>query len=426
MNKIRIESFAEEARNKSKGKVKSAIAERWNTRVVPRGLHLSGRDGARAYLESYGKGIAAPKVVELALCAEAMGAEEMARGFWEAAFELATGRRESFAGGATAETPVSAPGPRAAGGAGAVGSIDGLPPDIQPGLVATMQPTDAGLPRGSYVLDDGYLGQPKRDGHRNLLFASSSRTFHQGRSTGDLGQIGPEFEEAARKAAKKLGPFALDGERYYLSAAGGEHRTAAQAAAANVSDGKPEVRPIAVYAAFEALAVGGRSLLGRGKLDRIKAARAPVAMIAELLRGHAELVQIELVPTAVSGEEKKRMAEAQEKQGREGEVWTLKDSVYTGGKGHGCSVRTKYTHEGEFTVTGYKETTAKGRKVGSFQVAWPDGRKAGSVGTGFDAATGTAIADAVRKNPGQVKIKVRHQGTTEGGVLWHARFLEVA
>lgn len=94
---MNINGYAETARKKSKGKVKAAIAERWNTRVLPRGLHNQGRRGAQAYLESYGKSIAAPKVVELALCAESMQAPAMAAGFWKAAYQLETGTSVSFA-----------------------------------------------------------------------------------------------------------------------------------------------------------------------------------------------------------------------------------------------------------------------------------------------------------------------------------------
>lgn len=69
---------------------KSGIVERWNDRVVPNGFDKQGRDGATAYLAKYGKGIAAPKLVELALMAESVGATEMANGFWAKAHELET------------------------------------------------------------------------------------------------------------------------------------------------------------------------------------------------------------------------------------------------------------------------------------------------------------------------------------------------
>ena len=98
---MNITQYAEQHRKGFK-KPKSGIIERWNTRVVPRNLHTQGRIGAAAYLSAYGKGIAAPKVVELALAAEALGAPEMAAGFWEKAFELETGTISRFDAGDTA------------------------------------------------------------------------------------------------------------------------------------------------------------------------------------------------------------------------------------------------------------------------------------------------------------------------------------
>ena len=47
------------------------IKDRWNTRVVPNGWHNIGAYGAQAYITKYGKGIKQPKLVQLALQAEA-------------------------------------------------------------------------------------------------------------------------------------------------------------------------------------------------------------------------------------------------------------------------------------------------------------------------------------------------------------------
>ena len=85
-----IETFIEAGRAKSK-KVKAAIIERWNTRVVPRELDKLGKQGANIYLDSYGNNISTAKVIELALCGESMGAAELAIGFWEAAYRLEFG-----------------------------------------------------------------------------------------------------------------------------------------------------------------------------------------------------------------------------------------------------------------------------------------------------------------------------------------------
>jgi len=424
---MNINAFAEAARAKSKGKVKAPIAERWNKRVIPRGLDRMGRSGARAYLDAYGKGIAAPKVTELALCAEYMGANEMAAGFWEAAYNLATGDIETYhcedgekvSGEST--PPVAAPTRSSAANSP---TLAGLPPDMQPGKIETMQPVDADRPQSHYILSSDYLGQPKRDGHRNVLFATETETFHQSRSTAGLGQISPEFEEAAKAAAEEVGPFVLDGERYYRSVTGSEHRTSAQAATANAAAGQPKVMPVPVFGAFEALYANGRDLRNSSKEERIQAATGPVALLASHLpEGGA---RIEAVTTARTTVEKAELANTQQSEGREGEVWTHRHACYEGGKKHGASVRTKYTQEGEFTIIGVKFTTAQNRTVGSFEVADENGNPLGNVGTGFDAKTGEEIATAHAKNPGSVRIKVRYQGKTEKGTLWHPRMLEMA
>ena len=82
-------------------KVNSAINKRWETRIVTQGLDTQGADGARAYLARYGNNIAAPKVIDLALCAQAKGAQEMAKAFWVKAYELTFG-----SSGSRAPTPL--------------------------------------------------------------------------------------------------------------------------------------------------------------------------------------------------------------------------------------------------------------------------------------------------------------------------------
>ena len=65
--------------------------ERWNNRIVARGLHKQDEAGADQYLADYGKGIAAPKCVALAVACEVNGCNGIAMGFWAKAFSLETG-----------------------------------------------------------------------------------------------------------------------------------------------------------------------------------------------------------------------------------------------------------------------------------------------------------------------------------------------
>ena len=72
------------------------IVSRWETRVVPFGLHMRGRAGADSYLGQYGKGIRPPKVIQFARLADIKGFPEMATGFWEHAYLLETGERATL------------------------------------------------------------------------------------------------------------------------------------------------------------------------------------------------------------------------------------------------------------------------------------------------------------------------------------------
>lgn len=415
-----INEYAENARKKSKGKVKAAIAERWNTRVLPRGLHNQGRNGARAYLEAYGKNIAAPKVVELALCAESMQAPDMAAGFWEASYELETGTSASF----SSETPDSIPSqtPVHVGKAKEKVVLPGLPADLQPGAVAPMQPKDAPEPESHYVLNRHYQAQPKRDGQKNFLFGTSKATAHQSRSTSLMGMLTPEFEEAVQAAARDLGDFVLEGERYYLSASGSEHRTAAQAATANIEMNQGETPPIPVYGAFRALFARRQDLRNATEERRVEALTAIVAAIHSHL---PKSVRIEAVPTATTAQEKQDLLDKQKTEGREGVVWTKRDCSYTPGDQTEITCRTKFLQEDEFTVVSIARSKTQNRTIASLELADKHGNPVGNVGTGFDQATAAQILQKHEEKPGSLQVLVRFQGWTEKKSLWHPRFLAI-
>ena len=391
------------------------IIERWNTRIVQQGLHLRGRMGAADYLSRYGKGVAAKKVVALALMAEHAGATEMAAGFWEKAYQLETGNSESFGENSAGNTaPINVVTERRA----AAPVLKDLPADFQPGQIATMQPTDASYPQSSYIHDPQYLGQPKRDGCRNVVFATPAAVAHQSRSTLVTPSFGLAFDEAARKAAEEIGAFVLDGEKLWISANGKEHRTAAQAATENVNLGEGTARPILQYSAFKALYYKG-SLLTASEEQRIAAAR----IIVEAIHRHdLDGIEVEATPTAYTTKEKQALADAQKAEGREGEVWTLKRCAYTGGKDHKtATVRTKYLIRVLAVITRVITSKAAGRAVAAFEVADLSGKPLGKVGTGFNAATANDLAARHLANPGQVRVQVIAQSLTETGKLWLPR-----
>ena len=403
-------------------KPKSAILERWNTRVIPRKLHTQGRIGAANYLASYGKGIASLKVVELALTAEAMGAPEMAAGFWEKAFELETGALVRFDAG-TGEPTASIPVVTARTLPAIV--LHDLPPSFQPGRIATMQATDTKLNRTAFILNPEYVGQPKRDGHHDVLLATSENAVHQSRSTSVMAPFSLCFDNAAKAVAASLGAFVIDGERYFRSANGAEHRSAAQAAEQNIKLDKAHVQPVPVYAIFKALFANGRPLLDVTELERIEAAKPIGEALIAALRGTD--CEVEILPTAQTVAEKQALADRQQAEGREGEVWVKRDCAYTGGKAHKTDiVRTKYFIEIKVRVTGLTSTTAAGRLFGSIEVAdLQTGRPLGSVGTGFNSDDSQRVAALFATKPNAAIIEVRTQFFTEGDNLWHARLIGI-
>ena len=411
---MNITQYAEHHRKGFK-KPKSGIVERWNTRIVPRNLHTQGRIGAAAYLSAYGKGIAAPKVVELALAAP-----EMAAGFWEKAFELETGTIARFDAGDTApsitvstervQPPVA---------------VKGLPGNMQPGKIATMQATDTKLNRTAFILNPDYVGQPKRDGHHDVTISDAETVVHQSRSTSIMSPFSLAFDAAAKAVAGKLGAFVLDGERYWLSAIGSEHRSESQAAEENINLGKGNVPPVTCYAIFKALYANGRDLTGADEIERINAAKPIGEALIEALKGSD--CEVEVLPTAITTAEKQALADRQKAEDREGEVWIKRNCRYTGGKGHKTDiVRTKYTIELRVRVTGLTKTTAAGRLFGAIEVAdIKTGKSLGSVGTGFNAADSQKLVALFAEKPDATFIEVRAQGLTEGKILWHARLLDI-
>ena len=177
-----------------KKKVPADIQERWQTRIVTRGLAEQGAAGAQQYLADYGKSIGAPKVAMLALQAQNMGFPEMAMAFWKKAYTLQFGA-----------VPVDAAVPGAAQPVVAKTDVKPdlacFPEHLQPGRIVTMQPSDASYDRGEYVADPHYWGQPKRDGNKVVVFATANDCFYQSRSMKLRQTPSLEFEAALKAYA---------------------------------------------------------------------------------------------------------------------------------------------------------------------------------------------------------------------------------
>jgi len=416
-----ITEFAETHRKGFK-KVKADIQERWNIRVVPQSLHTQGRTGAAEYLSRYGKGISAKKVIELALTAEALEAPAMAAGFWEKAFELETGETARFESG-NGDTAPSIAVSTARSAVRPTIVLAGIPDSLQPSRIATMQATDTELPRTSYILNPDYIGQAKRDGHHDVTIATAEAVAHQSRSTNCMTPFSLGFDGAAKAVAAKLGAFVFDGERYFKSASGSEHRTASQAAQENVNLGQGSVKPVVCYAIFKALYADGKDLRDiEDDLVRVEAAKPIVEALIAALQGSA--VEVELLPTAVTTAQKQALADRQKAEEREGEVWIRRFARYSGGTAHRTDiVRTKYVIELIARVIRLTPTTVAGRLFAAIEVAdAKTGKPIGSVGTGFDADDSRKLAAFFAEKPDATLIEVAAQKFTENGILMHARY----
>ena len=401
------------------------IRSRWASRIIARNLHSQGQVGAQAYLRDYGKNISTAKVIALAIQAEVEGCDDMALGFWAKAYELTTGQAIVPDETLTYSTPQLPPVNHSP-----ASTFSALPVHLQPGSIITMQPVDAGRTRENYIADPAYLGQPKRDGGRIVVIASPTAVAYQSRSTNVLATPSISFDVAFRRAAEAFGPFVLDGELTFLDRSGGEHRTGSQAAQANATNGHPDARVTCVIAVFKAL-FARRDLTQDSEEARINAA-GPIVGLAQSVLIKAGVVDlgIEQVPTARTTAQKKGLVEKQRAEGREGEVWVRRDTTYIGGKTGGeAIVRTKYLAETEVVITGLTPTTVASRPFGAIEVSarQPDGslNPVGKVGTGFDGKDAAELATLVARHPEGLRIIVRHQGRTETGMLWHARFVRV-
>ena len=400
-------------------KVTSAINKRWETRIVTQGLDVQGADGARAYLARYGNNIAAPKVIDLALCAQAKDAEEMAKAFWTKAYELTFGSSPSGAGDTSLQSVSSAG--QSVGEEPSV--VPDLPQCLQPGKIHTMQAVDAPEDREYYIKSQDYIGQPKRDGHRTVVIATPDKVWFQTRNLNLIDISENKLVTLFKSAAKRLSPFVLDGELWHRSFDGKEHRTAAQAAEWNVRKGQPTAEVTTVYTAFKVLYFAGLSLVDEPEHMRIQLLEKTVWVSDQDMPDGNK--HFEICPTAKTTEEKKALVEKQLTEGREGEVWIKSSCNYTGGKDASAypMVRTKYISILTLLCTGVTPTTAENRLFGSIEVSEEINGKlvpVGKVGSGFDFTSQKEIMEKVPQ--GNFKVFVATQGRTASGKLMHARY----
>ncbi len=417
------EFVGEQRRIAGAKKIPAEINQRWHSRVIVEGHHERGEAGVATYLAHYGKNIAAPKLVLLARKAEVEGFHDLARGFWKAAYRVATGKEpEGSLSAVPAVSPMHAS--PIAMAEQPLGDVAGLPDHLQPGKIVTMQPVDANEDRAFYISSEKYWGQPKRNGHRKVAIATPVAVYYQSRQLNVDRSFSDEIDRAFVFVASGLGPFVVDGEAYYKDVAGGEHRTAAEAAKANVRLGQPSVLPAPCYAIFKALYARGSDLTVERESVRLDTGQ----ILASHLQGAAPGLIEFLVPARTYGE-KAALAAHQRQQGREGEIWVRHDCQYQGGKDERAQliVRTKYLKQLAVVVIGLTPSSAATRPFGAIEVGVMDNgvlRSLGQVGTGYTLDEMREIAR--RFEAGQLTIRVATQGFTERGQLWHGRFVGFA
>jgi len=300
-------------------------------------------------------------------------------------------------------------------------NISELPSHLQPRRIKTMQAVDAPMERSYYINSPEYWGQAKRDGSRLIVIATPDTVYYQSRSRKIKRQPCEGMNQALLEVAAKLGTYILDGELYYRSVTGSEHRTSAQAATVNASKGM-KISPTPIYAIFKALFFDGNDLTIATEAERIAAGEK----IGEYLREDF----FEVLPTAKTEEEKAELAFKQELEGREGEIWILKDCVYKGGKDNHCQamLRTKYCLDLDLIITDLTSVKGTGRPFNAAIVAEEVEDKLvprGSLVAGFSLEDMREIVRLHIVKPGSVKITVRCSGLTENGNLWQARFIGI-
>ncbi|MEO1764510.1 MAG: ATP-dependent DNA ligase [Cyanobacteria bacterium J06629_18] len=298
-------------------------------------------------------------------------------------------------------------------------NISELPSHLQPRRIKTMQAVDAPMERSYYINSPEYWGQAKRDGSRLIVIATPDTVYYQSRSRKMNRQPCEEIHQALQEVVVKLGTFILDGELYYRSVTGSEHRTSSQAATVNAAK-NVTASPTPIYAIFKALWFDGKDLTIATEAERIAAGEK----IGECLREDF----FEVLPTAKSLEEKTELALKQELEGREGEIWVLKNCVYQGGKDKHSQamLRTKYCLELDLVITDLTSVKSTGRPFSAAIVAQKVEDKLvprGSLAIGFSMKDMREIVRRHTAKPGSVKVTARCLGVTENGKLWHGRFI---
>jgi bifunctional non-homologous end joining protein LigD len=389
------------------------IRERWENRVMA--LGLTGYAGAADYLAQFGRRIGVAKCVKFAKLAEEKGDQGFANRMWEKAFEIDTGQRVLRRGAADqgptrdeilAGRPEPEPEPEPM-------------PKFTPGTVPTLQPQDTDEEPEFFIERDEFWGQPKIDGYRELIFVSNDAIIGQSRTLRvDVGftEMAKPLNDALEELGKK-GDFVLDGEMFFETQSGSEHRTGAQAlTAARLQEGDPKVTPR--YAIFDILMYDGEDLTDKPFSERWPLALETYEFLAELTSENQAVLDspyFKYVPVAKTKTAKRRLLDGQKATGREGVVFRYHHAAYIAGKKN-TAFRVKFVEDIILEVTALTPSPA-GRQFGSLET------EKGKVSSGLSNDDMDEIMTRFenREFMGPLMVEVTTQGFTENGKLWHPR-----
>lgn len=406
------------------------VRERFTTRIYPMRWHKNGIDGANAYLGRYGRGIGIEKLIHLAMYADGEGHHVFAMGFWAKAYQVETKCYPSGnamrAGLPASEFSValnSIPAQIPSTAKSEVRHYDGFNRSNQPGEVVPIQPVDAQYPKKHYVTLVTYWGQPKRDGHKLIVFATEGSVWYQSRSKKLLETPpDPDMHSHFMAVAKDKGTFILEGELYHLDAEGREHQTAATAVASNKKAGISESIQI-VFSAFGCLYWDNQHLTLLLKRNQVETGEKLMLDLAAL-----DPNIFHVMKTARTNAEKSALVEDQ--KDREGEIWFRYDLKVQPGKLETIPdlffdgyVRTKNRLEAmRLRITKVAPGKADGHAIAGFDVEDENGRHCGRVGTGYSREQQREILSAFESEPENTYALVSAQRWSVGDILIHSVF----
>lgn len=252
----------------------------------------------------------------------------------------------------------------------------GLPAFAKPQLATLVDSVPTG---------NDWLHEIKFDGYRALVSMAGGKVKVHTRTGLDwTDKFGPLVEALA---ALDLPPALIDGEIVALGPDGNPRFSALQAVLKRGHGSQEDDTPLSFFA-FDLLSLDGMDLRPLGNIERKERLEAllhdagPPIHVADHVIGAGETLYSQLCEA-----------------GQEGIISKRADAPYRGARTRNW-VKVKCTRRQEFVLIGWTTSSAKGRPFRSLLLAQHEGGKLvykGKVGTGFDADSMAAVADAMAR-----------------------------